>query len=38
MATATDSSLLHLLHRAMQIGTERFARDLATLTSLRVSW
>ena len=28
MATATDSSLLHLLHRAMQIGTERFAREL----------
>ena len=28
MATANDSSLLHLLHRAMQVGTERFAREL----------
>jgi hypothetical protein len=27
MATAIDSSLLHLLHRAMQVGNERFDRE-----------
>jgi MarR family transcriptional regulator, temperature-dependent positive regulator of motility len=28
MATSSDLSLLHLLHRAVQNGTDRFAREL----------
>jgi DNA-binding MarR family transcriptional regulator len=28
MATAQEKSLLHLLHRAVQAGTDRFTREL----------
>ena len=29
MAFPTETSLLHLLHRAVQVGTDRFAKGLA---------